>query len=266
MKNIIINSLIALGTIGAFSSCKKTDGALYSGEPNKISFLTVSTKMNMVDGTLNIPVGRTSTDVEGSFDLTLKATGVGYSDVFKLDGPVLFAKGEGKSYAKVKYTDFSIIDPSTLSIASKGTDVNVTVAFPFSLNIAAADASPSQVVKTDIVASTALTFKEVGNAVVNSTKGWNENTTDVKIQKANGANIYKLVTPYGPYSIVFAIKADGKTVNCPDQVIAKNAKGDAVSITGVVGTYKDGAVTLAVKAYKGAIGDAKSGVEVIKLP
>lgn len=266
MKNIILNSFLALSTIVSFSSCEKTEGALYSGDANKISFLSKATSMNMSAGVLEIPIGRTSTADAASFNVTLTAAGAGYTDVFKVVGPVVFSKGDGKAYANVTYGDFSKIDPSTLSVTAVGTDINVGVAFPFALNIAPGDASISKIAKTDIVAANALTFKDAGTAVLNSEGGWEESVLAVKVKKANEANVYKVVTPFGPYSIAFMIKSDGKTVVCPDQVIYKDATNGPVSITGVTGTHAAGVVTLKVAAYKVAAGSYGSGVEIIKLP
>ena len=88
-----------------------------------------------------IPVGRTSTSGELSIPITLDAKGTGYTDIFKLAGPVQFGNGEGKSYAKVNYGDLSKIDPSTLAITPTGKDVTVGLAFPISLTIPDGNAS-----------------------------------------------------------------------------------------------------------------------------
>src|SRR5690606_34877123 len=118
MKTNFITVLCALGLGVVATSCDKTDGAIYSGDANKVSFLSASTSVNMEGGSVSIPVGRTSSSGELSVPVTLAATGAGYTDVFKVDGPIVFADGQGKSYAKVNYGDFSVIDPSALSVSA----------------------------------------------------------------------------------------------------------------------------------------------------
>jgi hypothetical protein len=275
MKRVYINILGALTVLLFFSSCKKTDGALYSGEPNKISFFSTATSLNMTGGELKVPVGRTSTSGELSVPVTVTASGAGYTNVFTMAGPVSFASGEAKSYAVIKYGDFSTIDPSTLSVtAASGADVNVGLAFPFSLNIADANIAPANKKKIDINASNTLEFDAPVTAALDSKTGfnliyWEEKNTppfEVQVQKAKGANVYKVVNPFGFRSFAFLIKADGKTVVCPNQVVFKDDDYGLVSMSNVTGTISGKVVTLNVGGYTVSAGSFGGGKEIITLP
>ena len=255
-----------VATVLGLSSCDKTDGALYSGPENKISFLSATGNLPMQTGTLSIPVGRTSTSGELTVPVTLTATGAGYTDVFKVSGPVVFAAGEGKSYANVTYGDFSKIDPSTLSVTAVGNDVNVGLAFPIVLNIADENISASNIKKASILASSILEFDDLGTTNLNSAGGWAEEEVDVKIQKAKSVNVYKVVSPFGAGSFAFMIKADGKTVICPNQVIAQSSQYGPVTMTNVTGTISGKTVTLKVGGYIVSAGSYGSGTEIITLP
>jgi len=266
MKMKIINSLLVAASAILFTACDKTEGALYSGDTNKVSFLSATTSMNMEGGSLKIPVGRTSTAGELSVPVTLTASGEGYTNVFTVDGPLQFANGEGKSYVTVNYGDLSTIDPSSLPVASSGLDVNVGLAFPFTLSVAEENVSLSNIGSVTINASNALKFQDMGTVELNSEEGWQGEIFDVEIQKAEGANVYKVVSPFGANSFAFMIKSDGKTVVCPNQVIYNHSTYGAVSMSTVTGTVEDGVVTLNVGDYTVSAGSFGGGVEIIKLP
>lgn len=264
-----INFLILL-FIGAFilTSCETPEGALYSGEPNKVSFLGSQINLDMVDGTLKIPIGRTST--EGSFTapVTLTATGAGYTNVFKISSPVTFAQGDGKTYVNVQYSNLSTIDPSSLSIIPVGYDVNVGLAFPFTLKIDESVVSATNRPSINVVAANALTFKSIGNATIDSSDGWWGEVITRELQKADGVNAYKVVKPFGFNSFAFMINSDN-TVTCPNQVIYQHSTYGPVTMAGVVGTYmpENKAVVLEVKGnYTVAAGHFGPGVEIIYLP
>lgn len=266
MKNIIVNCLLFVGTLSLFSSCDKTEGALYSGEPNKISFFNKTMKLNMQGGAISIPVGRTSTSGELSIPITLDAKGTGYTDIFKLAGPVQFGNGEGKSYAKVNYGDLSKIDPSTLAITPIGKDVTVGLAFPISLTIPDGNASVSNIKQVDVLATDVLVFEDKGSVEMNSSGGWAEDVLSVKIEKAKTTSVYKIVSPFGENSLAFMIKADGKTVVFPNQVLGNSPDYGAVTMTDVTGTVSNGVVTLKVGSYQVSAGSFGAGTEIIKLP
>lgn len=266
MKNFYNTLLGVLVFSALFSSCEKTEGALYGGEANKISFFSPQTALNMESGTLNIPVGRTSSTGELSVPVTITATGAGYTNVFTMDGPVVFADGQAKSYAKVKYGDFSKIDPSALSITANGLDVNVGLAFPISLNISDDYISPSKKKKIDVLATSALTFDPPTMTKLNSVDGWEGAILDVQIQKAKGANVYKLISPFGANNIAFMIKSDGKTVLFPNQVIYNHPSYGPVSMSNVTGSVANGKVTLKVGGYTVSAGSFGGGTEIIDLP
>lgn len=266
MKKIIIKCLLGFSAMVMLNSCDKTEGALYSGEPNKISFYGPTTSIAMSGGTISVPVGRTSSEGDLSVPLTLTATGTNYTNIFTLDGPVKFAAGESKAYAKVKYGDFSTIDPSTLSVTPVGSDVNVGLAFPIALNIATANASASNVKKVDILASSALEFEDKGTVRLDSRNGWEGADITTKLQKAKGVNVYKLATPFGQRSFAFMIKSDGKTIVFPNQIIAIDATYGPVSATSVTGTVTNNVVTINVGAYTVSAGSFGAGQEVLYLP
>src|SRR5690606_37081255 len=162
MKNILKNTIILSCAIIAMSSCDKTDGALYTGEPNKLSFFTTSLGVNMSGGKVTVPISRTSTEGDLSIPLTLTATGANYTNVFKLEGPVKFENGQAKSNVVVNYGDFSILDPSSLSITASGTDVNVGLAFPINLIIPDDNVSFSNQKTISVLASNSLEFEDKG--------------------------------------------------------------------------------------------------------
>lgn len=258
--------LLFAGILALVFACDKTDGALYSGDSNKISFLGNATNVPMAEGTVSVPVGRTSTNGELSVPITLTAKGAGYTNIFTMAGPVKFESGQGKSYAIVKYGDISKIDPSSLAISSKDKDIDVGLAFPFTLGIADEAVSVSKVKQINISATSTLEFEDKGMADLNSTNGWAGEESKVKIQKAKDVNVYKLISPFGANSIAFMIKSDGKTVICPNQVIANNATYGPVSISNVTGTISGNVVTLEIDGYTVSAGSFGDGVEVITLP
>src|SRR5690606_17165008 len=124
--------------------------------------------------------------------------------------------GQGKTYARIKYGDISTIDPGTLSVAAVGNDINVGLAFPMSLAFDAEKASHLSINEIDILASLQLEFENIGEAILDSYAGWEEDELTVQVQKAIGANVYKLVSPFGENSIAFMIKSDGTTVVFPN--------------------------------------------------
>lgn len=260
-KYLLFVSMLAL-----LSACDKTDGALYSGDSNKISFLGSATNVPMAEGVVSVPVGRTSTSGDLSVPINLSAKGAGYTTAFTMAGPVKFENGQGKSYAMVKYGDLSKIDPGSLAITSKDKDIDVALAFPFTLTIADESVSVSMEKEINVSATSALVFEDKGMADLNSTKGWGEDESKVKIQKAKGVNVYKLISPFGANSIAFMIKSDGKAVICPNQVIANNATYGPVSISNVTGTIAGNVVTLNVGGYTVSAGSFGKGVEIITLP
>jgi len=262
----MIKCLLGISAIFMLNSCDKTEGALYSGEPNKISFYGPTTSIAMSGGVISVPVGRTSSEGDLSVPLTLSATGANYTNVFTLEGPVKFVAGSAKSYSRVKYGDFSTIDPSTLSITTAGADVNVGLAFPISLNIGGSDASVSNIKKVDVLASSILEFEDKGTVRLDSRSGWAEDDITTNIQKAKGSNVYKLVRPFGARSFAFMIKADGKTIVFPNQVIVDDATYGPVTATSVTGTVANKVVTLNIGAYTVAAGSFGAAKEVIYLP
>lgn len=271
-NNISFILLLLLGVV-FFVSCEDPEGALYAGEDNKVSFFASSLSLDMTDGTLKIPLGRTSSNGDLTVPVTLTADGAGYTEVFTIENPVMFKSGQAKTYVNVAYSDFSMIDPSTLSISPNGLDVNVGLAFPFSLKIDNSFLSPSNDSIIDVLASNALVFEELGTATLDSRLGWWGGETEddfltPKILKAVGANVYKLVSPFEYNSIAFMIMSDGETVVCPNQIIYDHSEYGAVTMGNVKGVYnaEQKSVTLTVGAYTVSAGGFGGGTEIIYLP
>lgn len=273
-KNIKLLFVLLLGMV-VFVACEEPEGTLYSGEANKVSFYGSTLNLDMKDGVLKIPVGRTSTEGELSVPVTLSAEGAGYEEVFSVvNNPVTFSTGEAKAYVDVAYSDFSVIDPSRLSISPNGMDVNVGLAFPFTLEFDEATVSPSLDNSVSVLASNALQFENLGKATLDSREGWwggdtEEDFLEPNIQKAVGANVYKLVNPFGFHSFAFMIMSDN-TISAPNQSIYDFGPDDygVVTMTDVEGVYdpENNTVTLTIGAYRVAAGSFGDGVEIIYLP
>lgn len=260
---------MVLGTVLALSSCDKVDGPTYTPDATKASFLKSSGNFTMANGIIEVPVDRPASGVDVSIPITLTVapTDKDYLDVFSANDPIIFAAGELKSVAKIKYTDYSKINPSSLAVTPSGMDVNVGLAFPLILNIASANIAPRDVQKISVLASSSLEFENLGEATVDSRNGWEEAVIKAKVQKAKGANVYKLITPFGANSIAFMVKSDGKTIVFPKQAMAKDATYGAISMSNVTGSIVGKVVTLNVGAY--TIPDGRSfgdGIEIITLP
>lgn len=267
MKKYFFNTLMVASLFMGLTSCDKTEGPIYNEEGDKISFLSTATSLVMKDGFVNVPVGRTETAESNSFNATLTAAGAGYLNVFKLAGPITFAAGEGKSYAKISYGDFSKIDPSALAITTiPNNDITVGLAFPLTLTIANEDVSYGNKKKIDVLASNVLTFESLGNAKLDSRAGWEEAIVNVEVQKAKGANVYKIKSPFGANSITFMVKSDGKNLLFPNQVITNHPTYGPVSMVNVKGTIEGKVVTLVVGGYTVSAGSFGSGTEVLTLP
>ncbi len=267
MKNLSKYFIASLLGLFVLVSCEKPEGALYSGEANKTSFFGSKIGLILANGTLEIPIARTSTESELTVPVTLTAKGKGFTDVFKISAPVKFANGEAKTYVKVAYSDFSVIDPSTLSSTGNGLDVTVGLAYNFTLSIDKAVLSNSNVGNVDVTASSTLKFEDIGNATINSEEGWEEATIEVPIQKAVGVNVYKLIKPFGYNNFAFMINSDN-TVTCPVQAIFQHPSYGPVSLSSVKGTYtpSEKKVVLNVGGYTVSAGSFGSGKEIIYLP
>src|SRR5690606_9968504 len=110
-------------------------------------------------------------------------------------------------------------------------------AFPINLVIDDANVSFSNQKTISVLASNALEFEDKGKTELNSLNGWEEDVLQVNIQKAKGANVYKVVNPFGGGSFAFMIKSDGKTVVFPNgQVIYKHSSYGDVTMNNVTGT------------------------------
>lgn len=260
---------MVLGTVLALSSCDKVDGPTYTPDATKVSFLKSSGNFAMANGVIEIPVDRPSIGIDLSVPVTLTVAEVDkpYLDVFSANDPIVFAAGEDKSFARIKYTDYSKLNPSALAITPVGMDVKVGLAFPLVLNISSANIAPRDVQKINVLASSNVEFEDKGTIEIDSRGGWAEKmVTGVKIQKAKGSNVYKLISPYGVNSIAFMIKPDGKTITFPDQAMAKDPDYGVVTMKGVKGTVVDNVVTLTVDSYAVSAGSFGSGKEIFTLP
>lgn len=267
MKKYIKYSLLVLGGMIGLASCDKTEGPTYSeGDSAKASFFTGTASVLMKNGVINVPVSRPATTSDLSLPVTLTATGAGYLDVFSAKEPVKFAVGEAKAYAKIAYGDLSGINPSALSVTPSGDDATVGLAFPLTLSLPKESISLANVQTVSLSATEVLEFEDKGLTQLDSRGGWGEDIRQVKIHKAKGANVYKITKPFGGNTIAFQIKSDGKTITCPDQVVAIHSDYGPVSMTKVTGTVVGKIVTLNVGAYTVAAGSFGAAKEIITLP
>lgn len=270
--NILLIAVIALITV----SCEQDPkGALYAGEAGKVSFLAKNYNPVLTDNDGNkilIPISRTSTDGDLSVGVTLKSSLAGYAGVFTVPNQVNFAAGAAASNVTVNYTDLSLINPGSLTVdldakSTTGKDIVVKLAFPFDLVLANKTlASPNKLDSVRVNASKVLNFQALGNGTLDSTDGWAGEVLNVAVEKAVGANVYKVKSPFGNRDIAFLIKSDGKTVTFPDQIIDKHSTYGNVTMGKVVGSITGKVVTLNVGSYSVSAGSFGAGVEKITLP
>jgi len=268
MKKNILTCLSLLAMVAGLVSCDKTEGTIYTPEDDKISFSAVSTNLTIEQGNVALPVSRSFKTGELSVPLSLSAAGEGYEDVFTLAGPVTFADGQATALANINVGDISTIDPSALSVSASGNDITVGLAFPFTVAIDSANASLSNLSSINVLASNTLTFGDSQTAELNSESGWSESETPhvVEVQKAEGTNVYKVISPFGANSFAFMIKSDGETIVFPNQIIDNHPDYGPVTMSGVTGSIEGKVVTLNVGAYSVSAGSFGSGVEIITLP
>ncbi|MCY4781040.1 hypothetical protein ORI89_15375 [Sphingobacterium sp. UT-1RO-CII-1] len=271
MKNIYIRIFSALLLSMTILGCDKTDGALYSGESNKLSFLSPTINLNMETGTLLVPITRTSSNGDFSAPVSLAVSNekdLDYLDVFKVDGDVNFKNGEAKAFVSIKYGNTGNINPSGFVTTLSGSDVIAKVAFPLQLKISKENLSATTMPTVNVLASSEVEFdKESNTGKLNSKDGWFGDEFDVDIQQAkNGSQIYKLIKPFGYSNISFMVDADGETVVCPNQVIDTHPDYGPVSITSVKGKKSGKRIVLDVGSYSVSAGSFGGGVEIIDLP
>lgn len=273
MKNNIFRIFLASVIILSSYSCDKVDGAHYAGENNKISFLVgevLNLNIEPSKDYIEIPVGRTSPAGELTVDVEISSTEKGYTDVFKVDGPINFKNNESKTFLKVNFSNIGAVDPVNLSIANSGFDVNVGLGYPFKVEVKDQSVlSPGGFGVANITASSRLEFEDIGKGTLNSIDGWEGEILEVSIHKAKDVNVYKVIQPFGFNSFAFMIQSDGETVLCPDQLIydfGSDGYGPT-RMTGVVGKVDaDGNIVLNVGAYRVDAGTFGGGVEIITLP
>ena len=276
MRKYKIN-LILIALLGfAFSSCdQEPKGAIYDGDAGKASFLAEAYNPALTDSDgkkILVPIGRTGTEGTLSVPISLTSTLAGYTGVFTIPNPAVFESGKGETNVMVNYTDLALINPGTLAVSadatsSTGKDINVMLAFPFTLNITDTTLmSPSNIRKVAVNASKLLNFAPAGKAMLNSIDGWWGEEYEVDLHKAVGANVYKLKSPFGYRDVAFMLSSDGKTVVCPNQIIYKHATYGDVTMGTVVGSISGKVVTLKVGAYTVSAGSFGGGTEIITLP
>lgn len=265
MKNIILNSLLVVGTALSLSSCDKVDGALYTPDANKASFLTSSAVFWMADGVVEVPVDRPGAQAAFSFPVSLTAADKNIPTVFTVADQVTFPAGELKTTVKVKYSDVSTLTSNSLAVLQSGTEVKAGISYPFTLAIAKEFIAPRDIQKINVSAAAALEFEDLGTGELDSKDGWAEAVSSVKIQKAKNAEVYKAVSPLGDYSIAFYVRADGKTVTFPDQLLVKDAEYGNITLKSVTGRKSGDVITLS-GTYAAGTTSFGTGREVIKLP
>ena len=273
-KYLAILAVVLSGAL--MSSCEEeTEGALYAGDAGKVSFLAPTFYPDMTDNDgskILVPMGRTDKGGELNVGVTLTSTLPNYTTVFTVPGGAKFNAGEGGTNVEVNYGNLALVNPGALAInldnaSATGKDIVVKLAFPFTLSIADADlVSPSKVSSVSVNASKLLTFGAPMTASLNSLDGWWGETYDVQVEKANGANVYKIKSPFGYRDLAFLVSSDGKTVNFPNQICYKHGTYGDVSMTGVTGTISGKVVTLKVTAYTVSAGSFGGGIEILTLP
>lgn len=275
-KNIFLSLIMLLGLL-VFTACDDVEGELYQGEADKVGFLAKSTNFDMIGGSIEVPVVRTSTDGELNIPATLTAklrnpvTGKyydnpGYTDVFKVAGPVVFAPGESKAYLKVVYSNEGSIAPTGFTTSQDGNDVIASVAFPFALHIDEQFLSPSNVGTTEILGLSKLEFESVGTGFVNG--NWAGSIDGVVYEKAvGGTNAYKIINPYNDFNVAFLIKEDGNVV-FPKQIIDVHPDYGPVSLEAQSASYNSEAhaVIVEVSGYTVSAGTFGGGIEIFFLP
>lgn len=274
MKNRILNIIMLLGIVALYTSCDKVDGAHYAGEENKVSFLSASNLSIVIDqelGYLEVPLGRTPGPGALSVPISLTSDEEGYNEIFLIHGNTEFKENENKTYARVDFEGITTIDPAKFSVSSSGLDVNVGLGYPFKLTITDEDLiSPSDRDIVNVNANNLLEFEDIGEATINSEEGWEEEVIKATVQKAiGGAEVYKLVQPFGFNSIAFMIESDGKTVVFPDQVMYDTGASQygPVTMKGVTGEVdEEGNIVLTVSSYQVEAGSFGGGIEIITLP
>ena len=264
-KNIISLSLILLGLF-VFAACDDVEGELYQGEDNKVSFVASTTNLDMTGDYLKVPIGRTSTDGSLSVPVTLTSTLPGYTNAFKIAGDATFAPGEGKTYVNVDYSGYGTVDPTTFTLTANGFDVDVSLGFPFQLNIQESMVSPAKKGTAEITALRQLEFESAGTGSINGS--WNGPIENVKYEKAKGVDAYKVIAPHSNYNIAFMIASDGVTVNFPKQVIDTHPSYGLVSMEVESAEYvaSANAVVVTVSGYTVSAGTFGSGTEIFYLP
>ena len=264
-KNKIFLSLILVGLF-VFAACDDVEGELYQGEDNKVSFVASATNLAMTGDYLKVPIGRTSTDGSLSVPVTVSSNLPGYTDAFKVAGDATFAPGEGKTYVNVDYSGYGTVDPTTFTLTANGFDVDVSLGFPFTLNIQEGMVSPSKKGKTTITGLSQLEFENLGTGSINGS--WNGPIENVKYEKAIGVDAYKVIAPHSDFNIAFMIASDGVTVNFPKQVIDTHPSYGLVSIEVESAEYYAAAhaVVVNVSGYTVSAGTFGSGTEIFYLP
>ncbi len=264
-KNNIFLSLIFLGLF-VFAACDSTDGELYQGEKDKVGFVAKATNLDMTGDYLKVPIGRTSTDGSLTVPVTLTSTRPGYTNAFKVAGDATFAPGEGKAYVNIDYSNYASVDPSALTLTANGFDVDVSLGFPFTLTIQEDMLSPTKNGTANITGLSKLTFASAGTGSINGS--WNGPIENVKYEKAEGVDAYKVIAPHSDYNIAFLIGSDGVTVNFPKQVIDTHPSYGLVSIEVESAEYvaSANAVVVTVSGYTVSAGTFGGGTEIFYLP
>lgn len=265
MKNIILNSLLVASTVFGLSSCDKVDGSLYTPDANKASFLAASGSFWMANGVVEVPVDRPDAKGEFSFPVTLTSADKNILAVFSANDEVLFAAGDLKTTVKVKYTDVTKVASNSLAVEQTGVNIKAGISYPFTLTIAKQFIAPRDIQRINVAAASPLEFEEIGTGEIDSRGGWGEDIFPVKIQKAKTAEVYKVVSPLGDYSIAFLVRADGTTITFPDQLLVKDAKEGNITLKSVTGKKAGNVITLSGTYAAGAT-TFGTGKEIIKLP
>jgi len=207
MKRKYLAILAVILAAAFMSSCEEdTEGALYAGDPGKVSFLAPTFYPDMTDNDGNkilVPMGRTDKGGELNVAVNLTSNKPNYTKVFTVPGGVKFNAGEASTKVEVNYGDLALIDPGGLAInldnaSASGKDIVVKLAFPFTLAIADQElVSPSKVSSVSVNASKLLSFGAPMTATLNSDEGCGVKPTMFRWRKPTGRMFTRSKVPSG---------------------------------------------------------------------
>lgn len=256
MKKYILGLAVLVG--GVFASCDTdNEGTIYRTTAQNISFenaepATVVTKASSV--TVPVSIVRTNTSGEYTVHYTLSSEDAGiFSDAN--NGTLTFAAGEWSKTFNIEASNMKGGTLYTCKLALSDADALT----------ADTVLNKKNAIETTINVMCDYTWVSIGKGFYSSPEWWEEEF-DVEIEKAEGANVYKIVSLFEKgYDIQFSIGADNVVIVQP-QASWKHSSYGVVTLEGfenqdksyVAGTYdpttKQVALTLRHYVSAGSFG------------